>query len=593
MPGGRGRAGGEDEGEGQRANSHAVQPGAAAEGSASQTAEPDLGHGEMHCESTSLLEFPGMRRRASIVLGLAFSCLLGVDASAAPTTRGPTAPARPTDAPSSRPRPKVALEKVQRPVTRKQLRATKHKQASGVLADLLVRIADGKTETKMEKKVAKRLGKSPARREAMQRLATRWKSASENDRRKAIGRVELGKKPEKGTLESSVADASSTLSWLLRETIPLPPQNIPKPAKFQLVLSGVQTIAAHDADGSDELSTLTILATPNGNDYALELVNEPHDGTIAAAGASTTSVGKTLYDGADKGMLVITALIEDEGGNSAASRAEIETMVELATAVASTLDGADRLAVLEAMIDYTFGLDALDGGSTAASRSVACVQMHPTDWYALWGIDPETYGGVKAKLAVPHTIGSGKYELMLNVPSVLPPMRTVLVSIDKFWLESHPPLDDYWRPYRMTLNTVVGVGDPHLITLDTDVLTKTSVATYERKVVAGEIPLRFAGTLRYVREFPKDPPGSEDLFAFCRQQQFEAPECYSYTQAVLLDLAKGGPSTTAFTTTYDTDSDELAGGKRRSKPNKATSKGEYMHVGGITITVTDIAPPPA
>jgi hypothetical protein len=531
-----------------------------------------------------------MKKPASLVLGVALCSLLGVDASAAlPTTRSVT-PSKARPAPTDRTAQKVVLQKIQRPLTRKQLRPTKHKEASAVLADLLVRIADGKGSTKMERKIAKRLARSPARREVIQRLAKRWRAAPEDQLRKTIGRVDLGIKPQKATLDVAVSKASPTLAWLLRDTIPLPPENIPKPSKYQLELTGVQTIAAHDADGSDELSTLTIFATPSGKDYTLVAVKEPNDGTFAAPGAAVTSVGKMLFDDGPKDVLVITALVEDEGGNAAASRAEIEAMVDLAVGVAATLDGADRLAVLEAMIDYTFGLDALDGGPLAASRSIASVKIAFADWYALWGVDPDDYGGVKAKLVVPHTMGSGQYELMLNVPSVLPPMRTVLVAVDKFWLDSYPPLQQFWRPWELRLTTTVN-NTSHTIALDKDVLSKSWLATYERKVLAGEVELHFAGTVRFLLEVPDNHPlHNENLVEHCETYHYQPQQCWEYISVKDMDIAPGDKVNRS--ATYSTETNKIVGLKGRTDLNKLTSKGNEDFIGGIKIRVTDVAPAP-
>ena len=519
-----------------------------------------------------------MHKPASLILGVALCGLLGADASAALPTTKRAAPAQPTQAaPAKRARPKVALQKIERPLTRKQLRPPKNDEASAALADLLVRIADGTVETKLEKRLVKKLGRKPATRAALERLSKRWKAASDDQLRKAIGRVELGSKPQKLVLQKAAANAKPNIFWMLRPTIPMPPESVPKPASYELELSGIQTIATHDADGSDELSTLTIFATPNGNAY--DLVTVTGDGTITAPNATTTGLGKTLYDGTEKGMVVISVLVEDEGGNAAASLQEAAVMVDLAAGVAETLNGDDRLAVLKAMVDYTVGLQNLGADPQAATRSIASVSLAAADWYALWGTDPQVNDGVKWKLAVPHSIGNGQYELFLDVPSVLPDMATVKVAIDKFWRDDDTPIHPNYEIHRLRLG--IGVkGASEILRLD---LGETSIdwaPVYERKVLAGTVPLEFAAHI-VIKQ--KDlPAGAETI---CGQHDFQIQGCHTFADTYSLDLATGAP--TSREAEYSTATNKIIG----TASNKLTTKGTNGYIGGLKITVTDVAAP--
>lgn len=518
-----------------------------------------------------------MNKPASLVLGVALCSLLGADASAAlPTTRSAT-PSKARPAATDRRAQKVVLQKVERPLTRKQLRPTKNSEASAALADLLVRVAEGAAETKLEKRLAKKLSRKPAKRAALERLTARWKAAPQDQLRKAIGRVDLGAKPQKVVLQTAASQAQLPLFWLLRPTIPMNPESIPKPATYQVELSGIQTIATHDADGSDELSTLTIFATASGNAY--NLVTVPDSSTITVPGAGTTSVGKALYDGTAKDVLVISVLVEDEGGNAAASLEEAAVMVELAAGVAETLNGDDRLAVLKAMVDYTVGLQNLGADPQAATRSIASVSLAAPDWYALWGTDPQLNDGVKWKLAVPHAIGTGQYEVFLNIPSVLPDMATVKVAIDKFWRADSLGINVLYELHRLRLAVTVK-GETKTLKLDPGATSINWAPVYERKVIAGEVPLSFAANM-----IVKKKVLPQAAKVGCEPHDFQIPGCQIYAQTATLDLAPG--AATSRTAEYSTASNKLVGATN----NKLTTQGNDGFTAGLKITVADFAPP--
>jgi hypothetical protein len=505
-----------------------------------------------------------MNKPLALTLAAALFTAPGTDArSAAPTVR------------PGKPKPQT----IARPLTRAQLQPTANVDASAVLADLLVRYADGKGVTRLEKVISKQLGKTPAKLEAARRLAARWRGASIAARSAVLGRSDLGNKPAMPTLQQAVASVSPQPYFALRPTIPLDPEKVPAPTNYSLKLSGIQTIAAHDGDGGDELATLAIFATPSGDGYTLTTKRSPKDELIPAPAAATTTVGSTLYDGGKQSVLVITALAEDEGGNASAALAEAEVMVELAAAVAQTLDGSDRLAVLQAMVDYTVGLQNLGADPQAAARSIASVRIESTDWFALWGVDSNTLDGVPWKLAVPHAIGGGQYELLLDVPSILPDMATVRVTVDKYWVESLEPMG-YWKPLETMLTTRIK-GAEHTIGLGRGVFAKNAVATYERKVIFGDVPLEFSAVL-LLSPYPPDKDKTA-LWKPCDDADWEPIECGSSLEQFHLDLAPG--STSSRTATYSMRTNKLAG--RGMGTNKLSSHGSDGRIGGINITVTD------
>jgi hypothetical protein len=262
-------------------------------------------------------------------------------------------------------------------------------------------------------------------------------------------------------------------------------------------------------------------------------------------------------------------------------------MVELAAAVAQTLDGADRLNVLQAMVDYTVGLQNLGADPQAATRSIASVRVKANDWFALWGVDPTTTDGVAWKLAAPHTIGSGQYEMLLNVPSVLPEMATVLLAVDKYWVESLDP-GGMFKPFRTQMTASIK-GKSHTFAYADGVFTDTYLGTLERKVLAGDVTMAFSAKLVLRQEYPENYHADDALVEDCDTHNWLPPYCTIMLKSFDVDLSPG--DSTQRTATYSTQTNKIAGVNSRTGAfNKLTSKGNKGRIGGIKIKVTDVAP---
>lgn len=348
--------------------------------------------------------------------------------------------------------------------------------------------------------------------------------------------------PGRAALVEGIARADAVSLVDLNPVIALPPEDIPLPSTFALESTGIVTTQTDDADGTDALSAVAIVVTPEGQEYVVDAVD---------LGSANHSVGsrtwtRTVFDAAPADALVVTALFEGDSASTSHARAELETLVAIAASVAETMPGDDRLQVLRAMVDYTIALDDLNDPASAAKRSVASASVAQAQWSNLWATEVSEDGGVRWKVAIPHSIGSGRYELLLNVPDQLPEMSTVRVSLSD--LDVHVP--EGMHAYSVTV--VAGIGN-EAHTFDLDKPRAVSLKAIERKVIAGEVTVSVEGRVRYGRltkeereahlERCADPPNA---LAARRCRGLRRPKTYNRD----LDFAAG--HATRFIAEYST-----------------------------------------
>ena len=384
-------------------------------------------------------------------------------------------------------RPKVAKKVPKRyviPRRAKRLRhvaPTKNKEASAELAALLRAYVAGKGATRFERKVIKRMDRS--KRRAAKRILSRLDRASSKNRTRAIGSDAVRSRAFKQPLKAALLDSASqgNVQFLL-EAFVLPPEDAPKVTEYELRRSGLITLATEDSDGTDELSTMVLWVKLVGKGYEIERVD---GGTDATMGAGSKALPKSIYKGFATTGILVTAVIEDDNGNAAQARDEIEILVGLAASVATSLDG-DRVQVFQSMLDYTVNLDAVGADPSRAARSIVATAFPSTSWKSLYAASRQTTDDMNWKVAVPHSMGTGSYEVLLDVPSSPPPpMPTVRVSAEDF----HPTmtLADGWELRRVRFEVSIN-GEEVAFERKPDGFKLLGIV--ERKLNAGDAEIR-------------------------------------------------------------------------------------------------------
>lgn len=470
----------------------------------------------------------------------------------APTTRSTTKP-KPATKTSSKRKSRSsgrAKSKKRTAVPRASARRAAVKPAqspagSAAMASLLRQYV-GSKGNKFNRKVQAKMEKQGVSKDAARRILARIDGASRSARRAAFGTATTGSSPGKSDMKAAmVASATEPTVMKLLPAITLEPEGVPKPASFKLERAGLVTLATEDQDGSDELTMFAMLVTPSGNDYTVSTVEL---GSAHAAGPGAQALGTTLYSGPNSDTLVVTALIEDDDGNAASAREEIELLVGLAASVAATMPGTDRLQVLQAMVDYTIGLDAIGADPGRAARSVVATAVPESEWFPLWSLDHSKTSGIDWKLAIPHTMGSGSYELLLDVPDTMPSMQTVRIRVTGAQFD---PVGAAFTLDRSSLTVRIGNRSHVYSMLDMPAGTFKAV---ERKVAAGHVEIGLSGELQYHRTLPAN------IVKYCADAKTAGQKArckrkkkpYLHSEERDVDLAVGyGKS---YTTTYSTGS---------------------------------------
>lgn len=452
---------------------------------------------------------------APLSFALLAALAVGPRPSAAKSTRGTnSAPLRPsTRRPSAEASRAAKLDIPSAKVRRAALRPVADKEGSAALAGLLEAYVNG-GGTRFSKSIANKLPKSSTSKAAAQRLLSSIEGAPSRRAAKTLGRGGVTAAVNKKTLTRALAKGLDHGHMVyLMPAIPLEPENVKPPSTFELRHVGMVTNATEDADGTDELTSFVMVATvAEGGDYVIDTV-EIGSGQAASVGTATGS--KTVRKAPPSDALFISVLIEDDGGNAAQAREEIELLVELASTVATTMPGDDRLVVLHAMIDYTIGLDAVGADPARAARSVVAAQVRAGEWPGFWSADASGDGAVSYKVAVPHTMGSGSYEVLFDVPSTIPDMKTIRLSLSDFTglkLQPNAKIESGFVSARIKDRSHTYYFEETL---------PDSFQPIERKVVAGDAKIALYGHVRY--SYPRiKGEYSPKIVAFCANAETSA-----------------------------------------------------------------------
>lgn len=482
-----------------------------------------------------------------------------------------------------RPGAAVSRKSLRKPMVRhakaraKVSRPAKSQAGSAAMASALRRYVEGKTSQAADRKVAKGMQARGLSKAAAARVLKRIDGAASRHKRSAFGAASTRSAKPNKDLDNAIAHSAISAglpgALNLLPVIVLPPEGVAVPWSIKLKKTGLLTVHNDDDDGADELTTFAMVATPlSNNDFKFSTVEL---GTAVHPVNDLDTTTATIYSGKKTDTLVVTTLIEDDGGNAVAAREEIEVLVGLAASVASTMAGADRLAILKTMIDYTIALDGVGADSSRAARSVVSTMILQEEWAPLWSADKKQTGAATWTLAIPHTVGAGAYELLLDVPSNLS-MTTIRARIEAFKIHGGAPKDGY--EYKSGI-VRLGIGDrSHTFSID---LSTKSFRTVERKVIDGDVEIELSGHLTYRRVAPIPetascislPPGAELEACMENLKQFKPKILNS------LDFVPG--SGNEYSTIYST---AAKGFKRATSPKGGKP--------GATAATTSSAPKP-
>jgi len=357
------------------------------------------------------------------------------------------------------------------------------------VAQALLRYADGRRGTAQDRRLANALDRVPRARKAAQRLAKGLRAAPNRAKQRAFG-------PHASTLTAAPAAGGSAVfaQPVLTPVTPglvhwLPAEAVAVPQQMELTLAGLHSNAA--ADGSDDTDELVVVA----NLYRSTASGAKLAASLNSGGAVRIAEGKTkaLADGMTLHNLherLLATGVAHAGTSAQQAQDDLAMAFALAFELAQGVaDGPDLLTALANAIAYTEGVLAL--AKPGASPSLHTVALSPGELEGLYSAPAADAGGVSHKLSLPHALGQGRYDVLVDVPSKPVPTPAIRVLTQRVRsMDVDLPADAHMT-LRVTINgethsqpLVVGKSD---VTLNLDV----------RRKVAGNDPVELRFALRW------------------------------------------------------------------------------------------------
>ena len=345
-----------------------------------------------------------------------------------------------------RPAARVSRKAAVSPVVRSSTRALEQTVPRGtaLTAAALLHYVDRDGRGATDARIAKALDAIPGGRAAAERLANGIRSKSGTSRSATLGRHDamLGKPTSVKGLRGSANMARKkgfmpVTNPFIVGVMNLLPEQVNVPSNLDLHFTGVRSTKASDADGTDELVVVTKMYDATLDEkHSLVL---PSQGALNLA-ANDTSAQAHVLPIAAGGHFVVTAVAESDGDANQV-RADMEVAIELARTLAVDMGSGDALTDFRAALAYTEGMLALSKGAAAPSLHDAL--YYPSTLQSLWASAADKHGEIEFKTVVEHDAGGGSYELLYDVPSVMPPRKTV--RVDLVSIASEDPIhEDAW-----------------------------------------------------------------------------------------------------------------------------------------------------
>ena len=297
-------------------------------------------------------------------------------------------------------------------------RAAALPQATSLAASALLRFADGAGDANdVDRSVARALSRVPDARAIAQRIAARIRGLPAPDQQAAFGdrQRHLARAV---TAADYVPLANPSIPSVGRASVS--PASSPAPAakpaasRLSLHLTAVACRKAADADGVDEPVALAAAVVPSASGFAsvLGFRRLPPSGSGKLAAGQSLAANVPVYAGSS-GFVLVSALLEDDDGDSGPRAADVHLLTELGVGLAAATGGADPLAALQARIEDALALlrvhePARWGEKAARARVVRASEWSTAPTKRVSGTPSRTFETV-------HDTDGGDYALRFHV----------------------------------------------------------------------------------------------------------------------------------------------------------------------------------
>ncbi|MCB9704118.1 MAG: hypothetical protein H6711_19675 [Myxococcales bacterium] len=336
-----------------------------------------------------------------------------------------------------------------------ELRTTALPEESAVVLALLADIAEGRGASPVAKQAAARLGGDARARALASELVATYNNLTPNARAALFPRIkDAGDITRAGSRYAKIGQQAPLK--VLPGPIKIGPEVLPPEFPYSwtvkntlLSYAGVRVNKVADKDGSDELvvySSFVTTATTYGEVTYPNLARAtfPGAGVLSGLGlgaVSTAGAGPAVdvpYAN-HPGFLIVSAVLEDDGGDAAVDVERLDLLLEAAMILAPTFPG-EELHRLESALQYSIALMRIGDPKRWGPTSVLVRRMEWPEYVSLYGTPPKKSYGIGHKLKFDHAIDGGAYTVFYDLPTYLPPRNEVVVALKK--VEALGPVKD-------------------------------------------------------------------------------------------------------------------------------------------------------
>lgn len=313
----------------------------------------------------------------------------------------------------------------------KALRATVP-QGTALVTAALLHYVDGDSSSGIDGRIRKALDQIPGGRAAAERMARSIRAAAPAERRKILGSNAslLAEPTSAGALGKAIGRARGKgfthREDLLRYGIQLAPEEAEPPFLPDFAQAGIVVNEVQDSDGKDELVVVTKIVPPTL--WFMDGSVAPAEGAFDGLAPGSHVSHHSSLDVPVKEFLVVTAVAEVDG-NADTIRTDIEVALQLAMTLANELGDTNKLSSFTAALAYTEGMLGLSHGN--AAPSLRTQHLTRENLQNAWGEPHDVVAGIETTHRTSHTLDTGSYDVLFNVPSDAPVGTLVTVTVDE------------------------------------------------------------------------------------------------------------------------------------------------------------------